>query len=148
VFLRDLWLIVGGFCMKSNVKYKNEEFEIDRSNEIMAISLNNRKQMELRYLIPKQWTESLCLMTHCLTIFIIMSLALLFAWVIYKLGLADFLKDFATFQTEINFDSIKNGETDPRSIKIPTEILILIAIFIWRFSPLAFFKKDSKDKSE
>jgi hypothetical protein len=134
--------------MKSNVKYKNEESEIDRSNEIMAISLNNRKQMELRYLIPKQWTESLCLMIHCLTIFIIISLALLFAWVIYKLGLADFLKDFATFQTEINFDSIKNGEAVPRSIKIPTEILILIAIFIWRFSPLAFFKKDSKDKSE
>ena len=134
--------------MKSNVKYKNEEFEIDRSNEIMAISLHNRKQMELRYLIPKQWTESLCLTIHCLTIFLIMFLALFFAWVTYKLGLSDFLKDFARFQTEINFDSIKNGVVLPRSIKIPTEILILITIFIWRFSPLAFFKKDSKDKSE
>jgi hypothetical protein len=134
--------------MKSNVKYKNEESEIDRGNEIMARSLHNRKQMELRYLIPKQWKESLCLIIHCLTIAFIMFLALLFAWVIYKLGLADFLKDFARFQTEINFDSIKNGVVLPRSIKIPTEILILITIFIWRFSPLAFFKKDSKDKSE
>lgn len=135
--------------MESNVSYKTEESEINRSNEIMEISLHNSREMELRYLISKQRTESLCLMIHCLTILIIVFLVLSFAGLIYKIGwLTNFLKDFVTFQTEINFDSIKNGVVLSRSIKIPTEILILITIFIWRFSPLAFFKKDSKDKSE
>jgi len=125
-----------------------ENFDMDRSTHLKELSESNRKHMELNYLVLRQNRESICLIIHCLTIAFIMFLALLFAWVIYKLGLADFLKDFARFQTEINFDSIKNGVVLPRSIKIPTEILILITIFIWRFSPLAFFKKDSKDKSE
>ncbi len=127
-----------------------EDFDMDRSTHLKELSESNRKHMELNYLVSRQMKESICLMIHWFTIFVIVFFAIMVAWTFDnpKLGLGDFLKDFARFQTEINFDSIKNGVVLSRSIKIPTEILILITIFIWRFSPLAFFKKDSKDKSE
>ncbi len=150
MFPENLWLIAGGFCMENNHKPKVVESPIDHYSENLKFrSEDNNRQLELSYLIKRQWRESGCLIIHSLTMLLIALIFLSFAWLISICqGLTAFIDKVVEFQTEINFNTVEEGKIFMRSIRLPTEILILIAIFLWRFSPAAFLNKRSKERSE
>ncbi len=147
MFPESLWLIAGGFCMENNRKPKVVESPIDHYSEFR--SEDNNRQLELSYLLQRQWRESGCLIIHSLTTLLIALIFLSFAWLISICReLTAFIDNVVEFQTEINFNTVEEGKIFMRSIRLPTEILILIAIFLWRFSPAAFLNKRSKERSE
>jgi hypothetical protein len=133
--------------MENNRKPKVVESPIDHYSEFR--SEDNNRQLELSYLVRRQWKESICLIMHSSTILFIALLFLSVAWFISSCPrLTSFIANIVKFQTEINFNVVEEGKIFMKSIRLPTEILILIAIFLWRFSPAAFLNKRSKERSE
>ena len=118
-------------------------------DEAKSFSITQLKKIDLGFRFLEEWADALCLIIRVAGLLIA---SLLVVFIIFVIGVMlgydpsqmvrDLLKH-AVFE----FDSVEGGKIFTKRFKIPFEAFLLIAIFIWRFSPTAFLKNKSKSDS-
>lgn len=99
---------------------------------------------ELEIRIKEAWADARCFLIKCFVGYTPVVLAV--SGLILFAAQCSLVKEFFTTLTnariEFTFDSIEKSKVLTRHFSVPFEAVLLIALFIWRFSPAAFLKKN------